>query len=203
MPARSDIERRAQWVVAVEKHQKFDENRNVFNVCIRHFDKSNLYLRGGEYVLKLNAIPKIFNKANSATAHKVKIDNASKAINNNYVDNCVQECELLTTKVTELEKQIVSMKIQHDIEIQKLKIKSGTAREKDKVLLKTVKNELSKQKTQVLRLNDVIKELHEKHYISPEDVKFLNVSSKSRSSYFIAHFYFFSKLRLSLFFVGI
>lgn len=196
VPAKSDVLRNAQWIGAITKHQKYDSSRTVFNVCIRHFDTSNLYLRGQQYVLKLNAIPTLFNKTNNAAEVKFgQFGNGTKAINDNDVDNnqddCEEKCEFLTTKIAELEKQIDSMKIQHDIEIQKLKIKSVTVREKEKIRLKTIKNELSKQKTQVLRLNDIIKELHEQHYISPDDAKFLNVSSKYRSSkvLILSHFF--------------
>lgn len=67
------------------------------------------------------------------------------------------------------------MKVQHDVEIQKLKMNSENLRHTQSDRLKQTKKQLSKQKSKVLRMEDLIKELHEKKYISPDDAKFLNV----------------------------
>lgn len=161
-----------QWIAAIAKHQHFDENRTAFNVCSRHFNEADFLLRNNKKVLKLNAVPKIFNDSPN-------VNYMSQQKNENSTQNEWKEkCNILEDKVAQLEKEILCMKVQHDIEIQKLRIKSEKVHNAQSNLQKETKKELSKQKSEIIRMEDVIQELHKQHYISPDDAKFLNVSFK-------------------------
>lgn len=173
MPAKSDVVLRAKWIAAIAKHQKYDESRFNFNVCIRHFQATDIVLRGKDKCLKLNAAPTIFNEPTSSCKVDDNINSKSNA-NSSQIE-CEKKCHLLQAKVAELEKQLFNMKVQHDVEIQKLKMNSENLRHTQSDRLKQTKKQLSKQKSKVLRMEDLIKELHEKKYISPDDAKFLNV----------------------------
>lgn len=188
VPSKSDNIRRAQWIAAIEEHQRFDANRNIFNVCRKHFDTSNFYLRGKERVLKLNAVPSIFNETSMKSTPTSSPNNDLKhhQTNNSKEQNAtLEKCNSLQAKVAELEKEILCMKIQHDIEIQNMKIKFEKSHQVQSNHLKETKKELSKQKSQVIRLEDVVKELREQRFISPDDAKFLNVSSKYYANEFL------------------
>lgn len=165
----------AAWIEAIQKQQKFDENRIVFDVCHRHFKSTDFYFRNKEKVLRLNAIPNILTKTNKTYSSDIDLDNnTDNNVNNNQVDY-EKKCIILQAKVAELEKVIFSMKVAHDVEVQKIKIQAKNRHRAKTNELKTAKKQLSKQQSQVIRLEDVIKELHEQHYISPEDAKSLNV----------------------------
>lgn len=174
MPSKSNDTTRNQWIAAIKKYQNYDENRKDFNVCWRHFTDSDLFLRGNQKILRMNAIPSIFNAANNTFL------DADSNIESNGQNDDENVSVLLQARVAELEKEIAVMKIQHDIELQKMKIKSTKLHDSQTNKLKEVKKELCRQKTKVLRLEDVIKDLHEERYISSDDAKFLSVSSSIR-----------------------
>lgn len=167
MPPKSSSENllRSQWIDAIRKHQHFDENRTNFNVCIRHFRASDLFLRGKEKFLKLNAKPMIFNEAINTSSTKASVDDVNNENTASYDKNeCEKKCHLLQAKVTEMEKQLFNLKVQHDVEIQKLKINAKNSRQAQSNRLKETKKQLSKQTSKVLRMEDLVKELHEKQY---------------------------------------
>lgn len=177
MPPKSENVLRSQWIDVISKHQQFDENRTNFNVCIRHFRPSDVFARGVSLFLKPEATPSIFNKATATSSSKNNVDvSNNKDKTSDSQNECEKKCYLLQTKVAELEKQLFNMKVQHDFEIQKLRMNLENSRQVQSNRLKETKKQLSKEKSKVLQLEDVIKELHEKKYISPDDVKFLNVS---------------------------
>lgn len=180
VPSGSNAELRAQWIAAIKRHQHYNESLTAFNVCSRHFADSELFFRGKQKVLKLTAIPSIFNEANDNSSPDANFDNPN--MESIRQTECENKCDLLQARVTELEKEIAIMKIQHDIEIQKIKIKSTNLRDSQSNKLKEARKEVSKQKTKLIRLEDVIKELREEHYISSEDAKFLSVSSKTKTT---------------------
>lgn len=151
------------------EHENYDESRTNFNVCIRHFEASDLFIRGTETVLKLNAIPKIFNATKNISLPHVNS-------NGNSINDSQHECDKLKARIAKLEKEIFDTKIQHDIEIQKIKVKSEESAKKKTDKLKNTMKELSKQKSKVFRLEDVVKDLREQRYISPDDAKFLDVN---------------------------
>lgn len=177
LPSKSDTKRRAQWIGVITKHQQFDENLTVFNICSRHFDESEIYIRGNEKVLKSSAIPTIFDERKNNSSLNDNFEELNKG--NNSQNECDEKCKLLQTRVAELEKEISNLKLRHDIEIQRMKINSENSRKTQSNRLKDTRKELSKQKSKLLQLEDVIKDLQEQRYISPDDAKFLNVSSKS------------------------
>lgn len=79
MPAKSDVVLRAKWIAAIAKHQKYDESRFNFNVCIRHFQATDIVLRGKDKCLKLNAAPTIFNEPTSSCKVDDNINSKSNA----------------------------------------------------------------------------------------------------------------------------
>lgn len=170
-------DQRARWIDAITKHQNYDESRTVIYVCMRHFDPSHIVIRGNQKILKMDVIPTIFDATNCK-------NNASLQVNTNderNINNSQNECAnviALQARVKELEKEILNLKVQHNMEMQKIQISSKKKIQKQTEKFKDAKKEATKQKTKVLRLEDVIQELHENQYISPDDVKFLNVRSK-------------------------
>lgn len=161
----TETEQRQQWIHAISAHQNFDQNRSIVYVCIRHFDPSSIVIRGNQKILKIDAVPTIFNVV-------VKISHAN---NLNSNQNESTNVTALQAKIQELEKEIVKLNIQHSIELQKIEINAKKKIQKKNVELKVTKTELSKQKNKLLRLEDVIQDLRENQYISPDDAKFLNL----------------------------
>lgn len=93
-------------------------------------------------------------------------------------NQCVQ-CPFLSKKVVDLQKEILNLKTQHDIEIQRLQLKIDKLEnyKKEKIdQVKQFRKELLHEKNQTIRLNDVISELKSRNFISDEDGKLLNVS---------------------------
>lgn len=184
----NDNIRKARWIEAIEKYQQFDHYRPRFNVCIRHFKESDFEQKKNKKMLKSDAIPSIFlcsepdssnNGSDGSDMYMVDlIDVADLAIKDNGHNGC-ESHTLLEVKIAELEKQILSMKIKHDIEKQKLERKIfmlEDSREQIGTKLMENRRELKQEKLQNIRMKDIIAELKNEKYISEDDEKFLNVS---------------------------
>lgn len=140
----------------------------------RHFEPSDIMSCGGNNKLRPNAIPKIFDSANSDIS-PVDSDVTTTC---DEINKCKSESDLLKCKVTELEKQISDMTIKHSLNVQKLQQKIYSLENKGKVQgdkLKKINYELNKEKHQAIKLRDVMEELRKNKYISHDDEKFLNV----------------------------
>lgn len=150
-------ERREKWIAGIQKHQKFNESKKEFNVCHRHFVSSDLLSIGERKILKLSATPQIFDGVNKE-------------------DHRAENTEsILRAKIFELEKQIDKQKIDHDVEIQKLKVNFSKVREKQTNRLKDIQKELSKKNTHIAHLTKVNEELRKEYFVSPDNPKFKNV----------------------------
>lgn len=118
-----------------------------------------------------DAVPSIFEKRVIADSNEI-IGYASQAKN-----QCAQ-CPFLLQKVADLEKQIFTLNVQHDISVQQLQrqidlLKNKNEQKVDQVRL--FQKELTLEKKQIVRLKDVIAELKSENFISTEDEKILNV----------------------------
>lgn len=169
----NDDKRKVRWIEAIKEFQNFDHNRQRFNVCIRHFKESDFERKKNKKVLKSDAIPSIFLCSKPENSYDVA-DVATEGNNN--------ECDFNISpgaKIAELEKQILSIKIEHDIEKQKLERKIfllENSREQISTKLIDSNKELNHEKLQNSRMRDTIAELKNEKYISEDDEKFLNVS---------------------------
>lgn len=154
---------------AIEKQQSSGQNASQCRtVCKRHFSDSDFTFRGQQKILKLSAIPSIFEnqERNDSTKNDAIIDSDGEKCG---------ECILLENKITELKKQLLNM----NVEKQKLELKIQSISEKHKKLaaqLAEARKAFSKEKQQKNRLTDLVEELKAEHFISPDDEKFLNVS---------------------------
>lgn len=161
MPQETEL--RAKWVAAIEKTQDINSTITVFNVCIRHFENADVYLRGKEIILKNNAVPTVFENRGSLPE------------NVNDSNDKTDETESLKKKIDELEKQILNLKIQHDVEFQHEQIKTKNAKQLQTSRFKACQKELSKKDSQLIQMNETMEELRANQLISLDDVKFLNV----------------------------
>lgn len=97
---------------------------------------------------------------------------------NDIVINNSEQNDNLQIVIDELEKKILVLNAQHNIEVEKLKRRIRVLEDnkcKKVVQLKETKKEISKGKTEIKRLIDAIAELRIDRLISPEDENFLNV----------------------------
>lgn len=132
---------------------------------------------GKKITLKPDAYPKIFDSTNSSFCH-ADLDVDSDVAASTSCEINKEEFDLLKNKVTELQKSIETMNMQHNIEVQRLqqKISSLQHKSKDKAHeLKMVKKNVAKEKNESAKLREVISELRQNKYISPDDEKFFNV----------------------------
>lgn len=161
---------RDKWIDAIGTHVSGNSSCGVFYVCMRHFQETDLLKRGNMKTLAPNAIPIIFNT-----------DTKSQ-------DDCreCERCDALESKVRELENQIQKINLQHDVEIQKVKIGSAKVFHKQKD--RSSKKENSQQSAELNKLKNAIEKLRQDRYISNDDARFLNVRfevSKSLPSFII------------------
>lgn len=175
---------RRKWITAIEKHQQFDYNRQIFNICKRHFRASDLSQERKKVVLISDAVPSVFENSLAF----VDVDQADsmeyQIIGDGIIDDAIQannqcvQCPFLKQKVADLKKQILDLTIQHDITVQKLQRKLNLLENKNEHKTEQVKQfrgELSREKKQNVRLKDVITELRDQNFISTEDENILNV----------------------------
>lgn len=166
-------ENRIKWIEAIEKNQRFDYNKQIFNVCKRHFCERDFLKSGNTPTLITDAVPSIFEK-------RVMADSTDKQIIGNAAQpqNQCSQCPPLMQKVKELEKEMFILKTQHDIETQKLQRQIDLLKNKNEqkiVQVKSFQKEMNSEKKLIIRLKDVITDLKNENYISSEDEKILNV----------------------------
>lgn len=123
-----------------------------------------------------DAVPSVFEKR--VAVIDVPDDGLENQIIEDEIDvKCIQ-CPLLKQKVDDLNKKILKLNIQHDIEMQKLKRKITVLEnrnEKKSDEAKQYRNDLSQERKENIRMKDVITELKNQNLISTEDEKILNV----------------------------
>lgn len=175
---------RTKWIEAIEKHQWFDYNRQIFNVCNRHFCASDFSKEGNRMTLVSDAVPSVFENSVVVVDGFDERDMENQIIGDGIVDDaicaknqCVQ-CPFLKHKVADLKKQILALTVQRDITVQKLQRKIDLLENRNEQKIdqnKQFRKMLSHEKTQNLRLKDVVAELKNQSFISTEDEKILNV----------------------------
>lgn len=134
---------------------------------MRHFDRTVVYSRGDDVILKSNAIPTIFeNNVESANDEK---KGEKIPIEKNGTED-------LQKRIQELENQICVMQIQHDVQIQHEKVKSKHIVQSQATRCKVLQKELTKKESRMVKMEELIEELKGHHFISPGDEKFLDVS---------------------------
>lgn len=120
-------------------------------------------------VLKKDAIPTIFKECEPAEC--------SNFINNNNIEIC-EKCPNLKIQIENLKKEIMDLTSKHNIEVERLKQTIRQSKEnqaKKNVQLNEARKEISKEKNQTERLENVIEQLKAKRLITPEDAILLNV----------------------------
>lgn len=110
MKITNDPENYEKWKKEIEKHQKFDPS--IKNICINHFESSDFEIHGTKKNLKKGAIPTIFDATN----------NDQNSIHDSIIslDTMCDECPILKLEVAGMKKELLSLKMHHDIEMQKL-----------------------------------------------------------------------------------
>lgn len=171
--------RRKQWMDAINEQQSPGQNIQYRSICCRHFPESDFKVKQfGQKILKSSAVPTIFNDQNRYDSKRRK-QNSPANLAGDIIDvSCSESVLNLNTKIAELENKIANMKINHDLEKQVLekKIESlSKERKKLAIQLTTTRKEFSKEKEQKNCLTNIIEELKAERFISPDDVKFLEV----------------------------
>lgn len=144
------------------------------NICIRHFEPSDFNQRAGKFVLKSNSIPTVFNGTSSAVdvADNFNDLECIPAQSTTCSNAECANCKYLLHKVSELEQSETKNSINHSISVQKLKqklISSNDAYEKLKDRMSQIQKELCQEKTQNLKMKDVIVELQRERKIFNDD----------------------------------
>lgn len=160
-----ELELRQKWLTEIEKVQCVDKEVTVFNVCVKHFDKTELYVRRAEVILKNSAVPTIF-------AH---VPVSKEAIDAKKSDSDKIQIEELKMKIAALEKEIAHMKLQHDIQLQHERKKAKDAVQSQAIRLKESQKEVSKKDRQLDKMEEIVDQMKAIQLISPDDAKFLNV----------------------------
>lgn len=166
-------ENRSKWIEVIGKHQPFDNNRKMFNVCALHFCVGDFSGNGDKRALNANAVPSIFaRRMNADSTYDQVTDNTVPAKN-----QCVQ-CPLLLQKIVNLEKEIFTLNVQHNVRLQKLQLQFDSLKNKNAQRIEQVKQfrkDLANEKKETIQLKDVIDDLKSQNFISTEDEKLLNV----------------------------
>lgn len=177
---------RLRWIESIKNHQEYPRNRKVFNVCLRHFESSDLIKKGETLTLKPNAIPTIFIDRDFS-------NELVEIIGNDAVDEIIHnsqcnQCPFLLQQISDLKHEILLTKAENSILVQKLQLKNLSlekhAFDKAKQLA-TTKKQLSDEKNLNIKLNDILDDLKLNQYITDEDKKFLNVITLTFSLYFL------------------
>lgn len=176
---------RAKWIEAIEKHQRFEIDRQIFNVRKRHFRAFDFAQEGNKINLTLDAVPSVFENIVIVVDVSDKTDSMeNQIIGDGIIDDaihanqqCVQ-CPFLKHKVADLKKKILALTVEHDITVQKLQRKIDLLENRNEQKMDQVKQyrqELSREKKQNFSLKDMIADLKNQNFISTEDEKILNV----------------------------
>lgn len=170
----SDFEARTKWIDAIKSHHHANIETDIFNVCEKHFKDSDMYTRGSVKSLRPNSIPTIF-----CTVARTPTVAQTSTIQ-------TKTNEELMNKIAELENEILRLKIENDVALQNEKIKANNIVKSQRVLLKNAKKELLRKEKQINKMSDLVDELQNERLVSPDDAKFLNVSStiRHRLNYF-------------------
>lgn len=115
VPLRSDPVQRSKWIKSIKKHQHFDEGRQNFNVCVRHFIESDFDLNKGKKILKRTAVPTKFKDSKSTVKEHHKL---------------CEQCEFLKIQVADLKQEMMESAAKHNVEVEKLKQKLVILEEK-------------------------------------------------------------------------
>lgn len=171
VPLEGDI--RVKWINAISKYQTFEYNRHRFNVCKRHFNDSDF--SNETTALILGAVPSIFEKP-IIVVDAPHFDALDIATNNS--NNQCFKCSSHEKNIDDLKSQLFTLKVQHEVERQKLKHKIYLLEnQKDQKIdqVKQYREELSREKKANFRLKDVVAELKNRNLISEDSEKILNV----------------------------
>lgn len=131
-----------KWIEAIEVHQTFDRSKTYFNVCVKHFEPTDLEVRGSKTYLKKDAVPTIFGITGET------IDSQVSDPDINHSSEC-SECITLKRELVDLKAEMLTLKVNNDIEIQKLskRIESvQNSREEQTATINKLKKDLSTEK---------------------------------------------------------
>lgn len=177
-----DSTRKALWIQAIEKFQKFDNNRQRFHVCQRHFQESDFNQKNNKKELKGNAVPSIFLSSTIENGIQESSDHGLEQVVDASVGNnetgC-KSCGFLNAKISELEHELLSTRTAHNIEKQRLEHKIyllENAQEKLGDKFQEKREELKHEINENIRIRDLLAELRKGKYISEDDERFFNVS---------------------------
>lgn len=143
-------------------------------ICIRHFKPSDFKKSAGKFLLKSDAIPTIFNE--DSTAVDVDEDSNVLECSDAQLTNCSNKecinCKYLLRKISGLEQTEKKKSIDHSIDLQQLEqklISSKDAYEKLTQRMNQIQEELRQEKTQNLKMKNIIEELQRKRKMSNDD----------------------------------
>lgn len=166
-----------KWVTAIEEHQKFDNNKVNYNICLKHFQSTDFEILGKKQFLKKEAVPTIFGEIN---------DSQDFHSDCNECTEC-SECPNHKAKLTELEREIHRLKIKHDVEVQKLSKKIESLQilnRNQKQDIAIIEKKLLQEQSQNLKLVAKVKELNEencKKHFNGDEAEFNKVKFFDRS----------------------
>lgn len=153
-----------KWIEAIQEHQHFDFSKVQYNVCIKHFQTDDVEIRGKKKILRKEAVPTIFE------------GNAVEEICSDSVSSTkISDDE----NIAALEKQMFCLKIDHDVEVQKLseKVKSlQESKKKDRETIAELQKKLAQEKCKIGKLEDTIAQLKHENNINANEGDFVNVS---------------------------
>lgn len=157
----------------------------MFNVCRRHFCARDFSGDTNKEALNIGAVPSVFKETVLANDVIDEIDSTEIQIIGDgiindeiHAKNQYPQCPFLIQKVADLKKEILTLKVKHNIEVQKLQRKLSSLQDKNEERtdrIKQFEKDLTKEKKQNVRLRDVIIELKNQNFISAEEGNMLNV----------------------------
>lgn len=166
-----DPEVHSKWIEAVEMHQRFDRSKINYNVCIKHFESTDLEVRGSKICLKKDAVPTIFDETPVPTISdetEGTIDSQVPDPDINHSPECSEcsECIMLKRELLDLKAKMLKLKLNNDIEIQKLSKQLESVqnlREQQTASIDKLKKDLSNEKSSNLELDNSITILKEEN----------------------------------------
>lgn len=100
-----------KWIEAIEVHQRFDRSKVYFNVCVKHFEPTDLEVRGGKTCLKKDAVPTIFG----VTGKTIESQDSDPDFNHSPECSECTECTCLKRDLIELKTKMLKLKVDDDV----------------------------------------------------------------------------------------
>lgn len=152
-------DKRTSWINAIKEHTEFMDCY-VFNVCIRHFEKSDLIKKKDKFALKTDAIPKNFQitspefmKKQALREQHIDLDEASNDLN-------AVDVNIANQFTTTTNHDVKVQGLEHTIE--RLKMENSDKSEQ----LVQIKKQLKGAESKIEKLNGIIVQLKANRYIT-------------------------------------